>query len=55
MTKRDYERATTIVQGLGQACKDVCRWHVEQAFVELFRNDNPHFDETKFRASCTKE
>ena len=55
MTKRDYERAATITQewalSAGEDSPDYCR-AVEEAFVELFADDNPRFDEARFRAAC---
>lgn len=45
MTKKDYERAATIAQELNST-------KVAQAFATLFRDDNPRFDEARFRAAC---
>ena len=48
MSKKDYERAAEIVQ-------DYCSMNesaVINAFVRLFRDDNPRFDEARFRAAC---
>ena len=52
MTKKDYERAATIIQELHQEnTYDVTP--VEEAFCEFFRDDNPRFDEARFRHACT--
>ena len=56
MTKKDYERAATIVQfmrsGLHTPNQEVIALGAEHAFVELFTGDNPRFDEARFRAAC---
>lgn len=49
MTKKDYEAAARIVQRISNA-HDV--YAVKDAFAELFRNDNPKFDEARFRRAC---
>ena len=48
MTKKDYERAATIVQSY----LDLHRAPITNAFIELFERDNPRFDEDRFRAAC---
>lgn len=54
MTKKDYEKAATIVRDAclsgGSAWQQ--RTAIENAFVELFKGDNPQFDEARFRAAC---
>lgn len=53
MTSRDFLAAAKIVRGhkyplaIAQA--------IENSFIELFQQDNSHFDETRFRAACKKE
>lgn len=54
MTKKTFEKAAGIVSQLPKKNKSI----VEDVFVELFRNDNPRFDEKRFRLACqskTKE
>lgn len=51
MTKKDYERAARIVQETPSTAIDA-RYYVEGAFVLLFRDDNPLFDEARFRRAC---
>ena len=59
MTKKDYERAATIVQsmrsdaigGLGIYSSGTMAT-VEGTFARFFRDDNPRFDEARFRAAC---
>jgi hypothetical protein len=62
MTKKDYERAAEIVQGMrdgiahtGTSAHAVDCNRIdgaEYAFVALFACDNPRFDKTRFRAAC---
>lgn len=54
MTKRDYERAARIAQQWGDSTGDEQeRYVVVNAFIELFLDDdNPRFDEARFRAAC---
>ena len=51
MTKRDYERAATIVQHFND-CGGAKYMGGVDWFVELFRDDNPRFDEARFRTAC---
>lgn len=61
MSKKDYEKAAQIAQGVpfeiggvaveGYSCRDTHEAIVE-AFVELFRDDNPLFDAARFRRAC---
>lgn len=53
MTKKDYERAARIAQA-EPAARSGSKVHanVVEAFVALFRSDNPRFDEERFRAAC---
>lgn len=58
MSKKDYEKAAEIVQNVArthadvdtETCDALCI--VTNAFVKLFVDDNPHFDEDRFRAAC---
>lgn len=60
MTKL-YEKAARIAQSIGSLHNNTDRTRavarsqariVENAFVALFRDDNPAFDEVRFRAAC---
>lgn len=65
MTKKDYECAASIVQDWCDNRPDnvvsvkgnfveasYVGEYITDAFVSLFRDDNPHFDEARFRAAC---
>ena len=53
MTKKHYERAALIVQGMqGAVYGGLANKQAEDAFVRLFAGDNPRFDEARFRAAC---
>ena len=52
MTKKDYERAAKIVQGWATGDFANAIVHATDAFCALFRDDNPRFDEYRFRAAC---
>jgi len=57
MTRRDYEKAARIVReyreiNIKSHTRKETAWHWENAFVALFEQDNPRFDQTKFRAAC---
>lgn len=57
MTKKDYEKAAKIVRRFRVNTPD--HWieplissSMEDGFIELFKNDNPRFDEKRFCAAC---
>ena len=56
MTKKDYEKAAKIVRDLHakypSGKQNLVVKEVEDCFVNLFRGDNPQFDEVRFRAAC---
>ena len=52
MTKKDYERAATIVQACANFGTIEETAAVTAAFTRLFESDNPRFDEARFRAAC---
>lgn len=66
MTKKDYIRAAKIVHDMRVDAKSTSRvigakqrlyeenvsTEVEDSFVRLFRDDNPRFDENRFRQAC---
>ena len=51
MTKKDYEKAARIAQIVHEEAAE-SHIDVTEAFVELFCNDNPAFDEARFRRAC---
>jgi hypothetical protein len=51
MTKKDFEAAARIAQTCHEEVAE--SWaDIVDAFVDLFRDDNPRFDEARFRAAC---
>lgn len=65
MTRKDYVRAAEIVRSLRKVARRVGNDNsgasiydmrqaqaVEDAFVSLFRGDNPAFSEDRFRSAC---
>lgn len=54
MSKKDYERAASILQGYNiEKYPEECCWeNAVDAFVKFFRGDNRLFDEERFRAAC---
>ena len=52
MTKKNYERAATIVQELRARGENFQSYATKEAFIKLFADDNPRFDEARFRAAC---
>lgn len=50
MTKRDYEKAAEIVRKRILPARDYEL--IVSSFVQLFANDNPRFDATRFRKAC---
>lgn len=53
MSKKDYESAARIIQTVAADATAVGqRTIVLSAFVNFFRNDNPDFDEARFRRAC---
>lgn len=56
-TKKDYERAAKIVRefrlhNLEYAATDRCADLIQESFVRFFQDENPRFDEKRFRAAC---
>lgn len=51
MTKKDYIKAAEIIIRMKQTDFTGA---MEDAFVEFFRNDNPRFDEKRFRQACNQ-
>ncbi len=63
MTKKDYVKAAKIVRevvtianehplGYERMTGNLKAEAMMDAFIALFRDDNPNFDETKFREAC---
>jgi hypothetical protein len=65
MTKRDYEKAAEICQDWNGASPDnlvavngkmvpsrCVGQYIMDAYVQLFHDDSPRFDEARFRAAC---
>jgi hypothetical protein len=66
MTKKDYIKAAKMVSELRENAQLTSRvigakqrlyeenvsTEVEDIFVNFFRNDNPRFDENRFRQAC---
>jgi hypothetical protein len=52
MSKKDYERAATIVRATKRFDATETRRIVIDAFIELFRDDNPRFNVNQFRKAC---
>ncbi len=57
MSKKDYEKAASIVRHLDSSpeTSTATTMLVMGAFVELFRNDNTRFDETRFVRACVEK
>lgn len=67
MTKKNYEKAAQIVVKKRQAARKFLAGSdafrnlyqasnaMEEGFVELFQDDNPRWDEEKFRFACNRE
>jgi len=54
MSKKHFEWAAAYVQRLREAglCAETCCQHAEDAYVALFRQFGPRFDEGRFRQAC---
>lgn len=55
MTKKNYVKAAKIVQEDKEEHGDVFSELMERSFIKLFQDDNPRFDEEKFRFACNRE
>jgi hypothetical protein len=53
MTKKDYIKAAELIKEFDQHCeiKEIASV-MTNIFVKFFRNDNPRFDEKRFRQAC---
>jgi hypothetical protein len=56
MTRKDYERAAVLIQSAHEIAQDetekACARALVHAFVLFFQDDNPRFDEARFRRAC---
>jgi hypothetical protein len=52
MTRHDYEKAAKIVRQDFTTNGDIFTKLMVENFVRLFRDDNPRFDEHRFRQAC---
>ena len=52
MTKKNYVKAAKLIQATEPK---VVANQLEEAFVEFFQDDNPRFDEERFRFACNRE
>lgn len=52
MTKKDYIKAAELVRKDTKQNGDIFSKLMEESFVKFFRNDNPRFDEKRFRQAC---
>lgn len=51
MTKKDYIKAANIVKETKHE-KEAVRTLLANSFVELFRGDNPRFNQDRFLTAC---
>lgn len=56
MSKKDYERAATLVQSAHEIAENdterACARALVHAFVLFFSDDNPRFDAAQFERAC---
>ena len=52
MTKKEYTKAAAIVRQDSVKNGDVFSKLMAESFIKLFRDDNPRFDEKRFRQAC---
>lgn len=52
MTKKEYTKAAEIVRQDITKNGDVFSKLMMESFIKLFKNDNPRFDEKRFREAC---
>jgi len=53
MTKKDYNKAAEIVKTCrAEGTTGMITSSIIEAFILLFSNDNPRFDENKFQIAC---
>lgn len=56
MTRKDYEAAAAIIRDYRtQGIKDSEALRAAQAFIRLFKPDNPRFNVDRFLAACEPE
>ena len=55
MTRKDYIKAAEIARWQFSHGEAKVFIGIREAFVELFRGDNPRFDVERFRAACEEK
>ncbi len=55
MTKKHYQKAADLIRKRFYKPKNKQHTPVVETFVEFFKNDNPRFDEERFRFACQRE
>ena len=50
-TKKDFEKAAMVISTVPDEHKEV----VVSTYLELFKKDNPRFNEEKFLSACFKD
>jgi hypothetical protein len=54
--KRTATQDTNVIVGHSQRMlEEYAAVEIENSFIEIFRGDNPKFDEKRFRAACLPE
>lgn len=54
MTRKDYVKTAEILNGFVNAIPSETMVELVEDFVEMFQNDNPNFDYTRFIQAVTK-
>ena len=52
MTKKDYIKAAELVRQDRKSLGEAIGQLTMETFVKFFHNDNPRFDEDRFRQAC---
>jgi hypothetical protein len=60
LNRKDYEKAAKIVRKYrvdtsAYKINPLISSSMEDGFIELFQDDNPRFDEERFRFACNRE
>jgi hypothetical protein len=51
-SKQDYTMVAKAIEETFRLKDTTSIWHVIAPFQKVFGDDNPHFDQTKFRLAC---
>jgi hypothetical protein len=54
MTRKDYVSTAEILWQIRNAVTPEIHSHLVNEFAEMFANDNPRFDQTRFENACRK-